>query len=170
MHRLPTRSLLALLPPRPNLNVFSNDDSWVIVNAPASDSPVVLPEIKLSLPPLSFPHISTGSVLDDAEDSLRVLDEYLSEIQRATTQLQALANVDEIRADFGKSVTQPELEAALQGKKYKLVCFTHVDTSTAVLSDAKMIGETCKRLAPESLVCRYALYLPLRLTVLAGRP
>lgn len=62
------------------------------------------------------------------------------------------ANVDEIRADFGKAVTQPELERALQAKKYKLVCFTHVDTSTAVLTDAKMVGETVKRLAPESLV------------------
>ena len=62
------------------------------------------------------------------------------------------ANVDEIRADFGKAVTQAELENALKAKKYKLVCFTHVDTSTAVLSDAKMIGETTKRLSPESLV------------------
>lgn len=68
--------------------------------------------------------------------------------------------MDEIRADFGKAVSQPELEQALQTKKYKLVCFTHVDTSTAVLSDAKMIGETCKRLAPESLVCSYLKILP----------
>ena len=62
------------------------------------------------------------------------------------------ANVHEIRADFGEAVSQSELEAALQAKKYKLICFTHVDTSTAVLSDAKMIGEVAKRLAPESLV------------------
>ena len=62
------------------------------------------------------------------------------------------ANVDEIRAEFGKAVTQDQLEQALKAKKYKLVCFTHVDTSTAVLSDAKMIGEVARRLAPESLV------------------
>ncbi|THH01050.1 hypothetical protein EW026_g1559 [Hermanssonia centrifuga] len=62
------------------------------------------------------------------------------------------ANVDEIRADFGKAVTQAELEQALQNKPYKLVAFTHVDTSTAVLSDAKMIGETVQRLSPKSLV------------------
>lgn len=62
------------------------------------------------------------------------------------------ANVDELHAEFGKAVPQHELEAALKAKKYKLVCFTHVDTSTAVLSDAKMVGEVCKRLAPESLV------------------
>lgn len=63
------------------------------------------------------------------------------------------AEVDEVRADFGKSATQAELEAALTtGKKYKAVAFTHVDTSTAVLADAKMISETVKRLSPESLV------------------
>ncbi|KAF7797185.1 hypothetical protein EIP86_008377 [Pleurotus ostreatoroseus] len=62
------------------------------------------------------------------------------------------ANVDEIRAPFGKAVTQAELEQALQKKSYKLVCFTHVDTSTSVLSDAQMIGETVKRLSPNSLV------------------
>lgn len=60
--------------------------------------------------------------------------------------------MDEIRADFGKAATQAELEQALKGKKYKAVAFTHVDTSTAVLADAKMIGETVKRLSPESLV------------------
>ena len=60
--------------------------------------------------------------------------------------------MDEIRAPFGKAVTQAELEQALQKKSYKLVCFTHVDTSTSVLSDAQMIGETVKRLSPNSSV------------------
>jgi len=40
----------------------------------------------------------------------------------------------------------------LKAKKYKLVAFTHVDTSTGVLSDAKMIGATVKALSPDSLV------------------
>lgn len=40
------------------------------------------------------------------------------------------ANVDEIRADFGSAVTQAQLEQALSAKSYKLVTFTHVDTST----------------------------------------
>ncbi|KAJ3551684.1 hypothetical protein NM688_g4561 [Phlebia brevispora] len=62
------------------------------------------------------------------------------------------ANVDEIRASFGKAVTQAELEQALKKKAYKLVCFTHVDTSTAVLSDAQMVGETVRRISPNSLV------------------
>ncbi|THH27377.1 hypothetical protein EUX98_g6804 [Antrodiella citrinella] len=62
------------------------------------------------------------------------------------------AKVDEIRADFGNAITQAQLEKALAAKKYKLVAFTHVDTSTAVLSDAKMIGETTRRVSPQTLV------------------
>ena len=62
------------------------------------------------------------------------------------------AKVDEVVAPFGEAVSQTQLEKALSGKKYKLVTFTHVDTSTAVLSDARMIAETVKRLSPESLV------------------
>ncbi|TCD65905.1 hypothetical protein EIP91_002020 [Steccherinum ochraceum] len=65
------------------------------------------------------------------------------------------AHVDEVRADFGHAVTQAQLEKALSAKKYKLVAFTHVDTSTAVLSDAKMIGETVKRVISDA-VCAAA--------------
>ena len=63
------------------------------------------------------------------------------------------ASVDELLADFGHTVSQAALEKALQAKQYKLVCFAHVETSTAVLSDAEMISETVKRLSPRSLVC-----------------
>ncbi|EMD38885.1 hypothetical protein CERSUDRAFT_112610 [Gelatoporia subvermispora B] len=62
------------------------------------------------------------------------------------------ANVDEIRAPFGTAPTFVEVEKALSAKKYKLVAFTHVDTSTGVLSDAKGIAETVKRVSPETLV------------------
>ncbi len=40
------------------------------------------------------------------------------------------AKVDEIVAPFGDAVSLSELEAALKQKKYKVVTFTHVDTST----------------------------------------
>ncbi|OCB86423.1 PLP-dependent transferase [Sanghuangporus baumii] len=62
------------------------------------------------------------------------------------------AVVDQVVAPLGEAVTQSALEEALSRKKYKLVTFTHVDTSTGVLSDAKMIGETVKRVSPDSLV------------------
>ena len=40
------------------------------------------------------------------------------------------ATVDELQAPFGGTVPLAELEAALKAKKYKIVTFTHVDTST----------------------------------------
>ena len=42
------------------------------------------------------------------------------------------ANVDELRAPFGDAVALADLEAKLKTKKYKVVTFTHVDTSTGV--------------------------------------
>jgi len=62
------------------------------------------------------------------------------------------AKVDQIKAEIGAAVSQSEIEKALKSKKYKLLTFTHVDTSTAVLSDAKAIAETVKRVSPETLV------------------
>jgi alanine-glyoxylate transaminase / serine-glyoxylate transaminase / serine-pyruvate transaminase len=40
------------------------------------------------------------------------------------------ANVDQLRAEFGKTVDLAEIEKALSSKKYKAVTITHVDTST----------------------------------------
>ncbi|KAI0788790.1 PLP-dependent transferase [Abortiporus biennis] len=62
------------------------------------------------------------------------------------------AKVDQVQAPFGAAVTKSQLESALKAKKYKAVAFTHVDTSTGVLSDAKMIGETVKSISPDTLV------------------
>ncbi|KAI0644186.1 PLP-dependent transferase [Trametes meyenii] len=62
------------------------------------------------------------------------------------------AEVDELRAPFGKAVELASLDVALRSKKYKLVAFTHVDTSTSVLSDAKGIAEVVKRVSPDTLV------------------
>jgi len=62
------------------------------------------------------------------------------------------AKVDVAEAKFGAAVTKDALIAKLKLKKYKLVTFTHVDTSTAVLSDAKMIGEAVKSISPDTLV------------------
>jgi alanine-glyoxylate transaminase / serine-glyoxylate transaminase / serine-pyruvate transaminase len=50
------------------------------------------------------------------------------------------ANVDILRAPLGDIVRMEEVEAQLSKKKYKLMTFTHVDTSTAVMNDAKSLG------------------------------
>lgn len=65
------------------------------------------------------------------------------------------AKVTQVTASpVGAAFTQQEIEQAVKGlgTKFKAVTFTHVDTSTGVLNDAKMISETVKRLSPESLV------------------
>ncbi|KAF5355254.1 hypothetical protein D9758_006021 [Tetrapyrgos nigripes] len=62
------------------------------------------------------------------------------------------ANVDQVKAEIGAAVTPDQIESALKQKKYKLLTFSHVDTSTAVLSDAKVIAETVRRVSPETLV------------------
>jgi alanine-glyoxylate transaminase/serine-glyoxylate transaminase/serine-pyruvate transaminase len=38
--------------------------------------------------------------------------------------------VDQIKAEIGKAVSLDAIEQALKTKKYKVLTFTHVDTST----------------------------------------
>ena len=49
--------------------------------------------------------------------------------------------VDVLRANRGEQVSPERIEASLKEKEYKLMTFTHVDTSTAVLMDPRPIGE-----------------------------
>ncbi|KAF8582723.1 PLP-dependent transferase [Ramaria rubella] len=62
------------------------------------------------------------------------------------------AKVDQLKAEIGTTVIEAEIENALLAKKYKVLTFTHVDTSTGVLSNAKRIAETVRRVSPDTLV------------------
>jgi alanine-glyoxylate transaminase / serine-glyoxylate transaminase / serine-pyruvate transaminase len=76
------------------------------------------------------------------------------------------AKVDQLKAEIGAVAGTAEIERALQAKRYKLVTVTHVDTSTGVLSDARGIAETVRRVSPDTLVSlslSLSLPLPLRL-------
>lgn len=55
------------------------------------------------------------------------------------------ADVDILEAQVGDIVPMDCIEEQLKSKKYKLLTFTHVDTSTAVLNDAKSIGALGKK-------------------------
>lgn len=55
------------------------------------------------------------------------------------------AEVDVLEAEVGAIVPMDCIEQQLQSKTYKLLAFTHVDTSTAVLNDAKRIGALGKK-------------------------
>ncbi|PPQ79672.1 hypothetical protein CVT25_003246 [Psilocybe cyanescens] len=62
------------------------------------------------------------------------------------------ANVTQLKAPIGGTVPFDTLATALQAKAYKLLTFTHVDTSTGVLSDAARIAETVRRVSPNTLI------------------
>ncbi|KIM44876.1 hypothetical protein M413DRAFT_442847 [Hebeloma cylindrosporum] len=62
------------------------------------------------------------------------------------------ASVTQLKAPIGGTVPFDTLAAALQDKRYKVLTFTHVDTSTGVLSDAARIAETVRRVSPDTLV------------------
>lgn len=55
------------------------------------------------------------------------------------------AEVDVLEAEVGDIVPMALIEQQLKLNSYKLLTFTHVDTSTAVLNDAKSIGALCKK-------------------------
>ena len=60
--------------------------------------------------------------------------------------------VDQVGAPVGGRPDLAEVEAALKKEKYAVLTFTHVDTSTGVLSDAKAIAEVVQRVSPGTLV------------------
>lgn len=55
------------------------------------------------------------------------------------------AKVDILESATGDIVPLESIDQQLKYKSYKLLCFTHVDTSTAVLNDAKSIGELAQK-------------------------
>ncbi len=55
------------------------------------------------------------------------------------------ANVDIIQAGPGDTIDIDKVESAVKNKTYKLLTFTHVDTSTAVLVDPEPIGALGKK-------------------------
>ncbi|BGO92558.1 DnaJ-like protein [Rhodotorula toruloides] len=62
------------------------------------------------------------------------------------------AKVDQVGAPVGGRPTMQQVEEALKKEKYAVLTFTHVDTSTGVLSDAKAIAETVRRVSPDTLI------------------
>ena len=55
------------------------------------------------------------------------------------------AHVDFLQPQLGNIVTTEEIETALKQKKYKLMTFTHVDTSTSVKINPQPIAELGKK-------------------------
>lgn len=58
----------------------------------------------------------------------------------------------QLKAPVGQCPTREQIAEALKAKKYKVVTVTHVDTSTGVLSDPRMVAEVVREVSPETFV------------------
>ncbi|CCE73024.1 Piso0_000034 [Millerozyma farinosa CBS 7064] len=80
--------------------------------------------------------LSTGFFSDSFADCLKVYG----------------ADVDVVTANVGDAVPLETVEKKLKETKYSAITVTHVDTSTAVLSDVKGVSEVVKKVSPETLI------------------
>ena len=92
-----------------------------------------------------------ANLVEPGENALVLNSGYFGDSFRDCLQTYG-AKVDMIKAELGTAVGQDKIEEALKSKKYKVITVTHVDTSTAVLSNIKAVAETAKRVSPETLV------------------
>ncbi len=84
--------------------------------------------------------IAGSNLIENGDNALVVSTGYFGE-RYADLLKRYGANVDILRAPLGDIVPMDQVEAQLKKKNYKLMTMTHVDTSTAVLNDAKSLGE-----------------------------
>ncbi|MEZ5195155.1 MAG: alanine--glyoxylate aminotransferase family protein, partial [Bacteroidales bacterium] len=83
--------------------------------------------------------IAGSNLIESGENALVISTGYFGE-RYAELLKRYGANVDILKAPLGNTVPMNEIESQLKKKSYKLMTFTHVDTSTAVLNDARSIG------------------------------
>lgn len=62
------------------------------------------------------------------------------------------ANVDKLTAEVGQAVPLDNIKSQIAKKKYKVVTLTHVDTSTAVLTDVKAAAELIHKESPDTYI------------------
>ena len=84
--------------------------------------------------------IAGANLIESGDNALVISTGYFGE-RYAELLKRYGANVDVLKAPLGDIVPMNQVEDQLKTKKYKLITFTHVDTSTAVLNDAKLFGE-----------------------------
>ena len=99
---------------------------------------------------LGWDHVA-ANVIQPGEDALVLNSGYFGDSFAECLETYG-AKVDQIKAPIGSKPSLAEVEEALQKKKYKVLTFTHVDTSTGVLSDAKGLGQVVKRVSPETIL------------------
>ena len=90
------------------------------------------------------------NILQDRENLLVVSHGYFGD--RFVEIGKALGiNVDVLKSKEGKAVSPESLKEKLHRKKYSVITFTHVDTSTGVLANINELSSVVKEVSPESL-------------------
>ncbi len=84
--------------------------------------------------------IAGSNLIEAGDNALVISTGYFGE-RYAELLLRYGANVDILKAPLGDIVPIDVVEEKLKTKDYKLLTFTHVDTSTAVLNDPRPFGE-----------------------------
>lgn len=60
--------------------------------------------------------------------------------------------VTQLKAPVGECPSREQIAEALKSKKFKVITITHVDTSTGVLTDPKMVSEVVREVSPDTLI------------------
>lgn len=113
-------------------------------------APEAQPVITAGSGTLGWDHVA-ANVVEPGEDVLVLNSGYFGDSFAECLDVYG-AKVTQIKAPIGSKPSLQEVEAELKKKKYKALTFTHVDTSTGVLSDAKGLGELVKRVSPETIL------------------
>lgn len=90
--------------------------------------------------------------LIEPEDDVLVLSTGFFSDSFANCLEQYGANVDKLVAPIGDVVPLEQVEQKLSKKSYKAITITHVDTSTAVLTDVSKVAELVHRISPNSFI------------------
>jgi len=83
--------------------------------------------------------MAAANLVEDGDSVLVISTGYFGE-RYADLLKRYTGHVDVLRAEQGDVVGIDRIEEQLKKKNYKLLAFTHVDTSTAVLNDPEAIG------------------------------
>ncbi|CAO1636823.1 unnamed protein product [Parajaminaea phylloscopi] len=113
-------------------------------------APEAQPVITAGSGTLGWDHVA-ANVVEPGEDVLVLNSGYFGDSFAECLEVYG-AKVTQLKAPIGSKPSLEDVEAELKKKKYKAVTFTHVDTSTGVLSDAKGLGEVVKRASPETIL------------------
>ena len=95
--------------------------------------------------------MAATNLIEPGDDVLVISTGYFSDRFAAIAERYG-GRIQKLTAPLGDVVTLSEIETALQARQYKVVIVTHVDTSTAVVTDVKAIAALAGKYGALSIV------------------